>query len=74
MPRKILYGAEVKLVVEVFRVGNLIIVKRSLKYVASKSILCFISINAKNASDLFKKMKFKILNFMQSSFREISLL
>ena len=47
MSLKVLYRTEVKLLVEVFRVGNLIMVKWSLKYVASKSILCFISINTK---------------------------
>ena len=53
MPLKILYGTEVKPPphsLESSRVGNLIMAKWSLKYVASKSILCFISINTKNTS------------------------
>ena len=40
------------------------VIKWSLKYVASKSILCFISINTKNTSYLCKKIKFKILSFI----------
>ena len=35
---------------EISSVGNLIMVKWSLKYVADKSILCFITINAKKTS------------------------
>ena len=53
MPLKMLYGTEVKPPahpLKISRVGNLIMVKWSLKYVASKSILCFISINTKNTS------------------------
>ena len=64
MPLKMLYGTEVKPPahpLKISRVGNLIMVKWSLKYVASKSILCFISINTKNTSYLCKKNK--ILNF-----------
>ena len=53
MPLKMLYGTEVKPPahsLKISRVGNLIMVKWSLKYVASKSILCFISINTKNTN------------------------
>ena len=53
MPLKILYGTEVKPPphsLESSRVGNLIMAKWSLKYVASKSILCFVSINTRNTS------------------------
>ena len=52
MPLK-MYGTEVKPPphsLEISRVGNLIMVKSSLKYVASKLSLCFISINTKNTS------------------------
>ena len=62
MPLKMLYGTEVKPPahpLKISRVGNLIMVKWSLKYVASKSILCFISINTKNTS----YAKNKIQNF-----------
>ena len=74
---KMSYGTEVKPPphsLEISRVGNLIMVKWSLKYVASKSILCFISINTKNTSYLCKKIKFKILSFMYASFGKKSLL
>ena len=50
MPLKMSHGTEAKpppYSREISRVGNLIIVKWSLKYVVSKSILCFISINTK---------------------------
>ena len=55
MPLKMSHGTETKPPPhspEISRVGNLIIVKWSLKYVASKLILCFISINTKNTSYL----------------------
>ena len=67
MPLKMLYGTEVKPPphsLEISRVGNLIMLKLSLKYAASKSILCFISLHIKNTSYLCKKIKFKILSFM----------
>ena len=53
MPLKMSHGTEAKPPPhsrEISRIGNLIIVKWSLKYVASKLILCFISINTKNTS------------------------
>ena len=53
MPLKMSYRTEVKPPphsLEISRVGNVIMVKWSLKYVASWSILCFISINTKNMS------------------------
>ena len=58
MPLKMLYGTEVKPpphLLEISRVRNLIMVKWSLKHVACKSILSFISINTKNTSHLCKK-------------------
>ena len=67
MPLKLLYGTEVKPPphsLEISRAGNLIMLKLSLKYAESKSILCFISLNIKNTSYLCKKIKFKILSFM----------
>ena len=42
-----------------YRVGNLIMIEWRLKYVASKSVLCFISVNTKNTSFLCKKSKSK---------------
>ena len=47
--------------------------KWSLKYVASKSILCFVSINTKNTL-LMQQIKIKILSFILASFGEFSLL
>ena len=58
MSLKIMYRAEEKPPPhspEISRVVNLIMVKWSLKYVSSKSILWFISINTKNMSYLCKK-------------------
>ena len=66
MPLK-MYGTEVKPPphsLEISRVGNLIMLKLSLKCATSKSILCFISLNIKNTSYLCKKIKFKVLSFM----------
>ena len=63
MPWKVFYGTEVKQTphsLESSRVGNLIRVKWSLKNVASKAILCFISIKTKNTSYTKKN---KIQNF-----------
>ena len=62
MPLKMLYGTSVKpppLSVEISRLGNIIMVEWSLKYGASKSILCFISINTKITSYFWKKSKSK---------------
>ena len=53
MSLKMLYGTSVKPLphsVEISRVGNLIMVEWSLKYGASKSILCSISRNTKITS------------------------
>ena len=58
MPLKMLYGTEVKPpphFLEISRVGNLIMAKWSLKHVASKAILCYVSINTKNTSYMCKK-------------------
>ena len=55
MPLKMLLHYPIK----ISRVGNLIMVDWSLKYVATKSILCFVSINAKTTSHLCKKSKSK---------------
>ena len=66
MPLKMLYGTEVKPPphsLEISRVGNLIMVKWSLKYVASESILCFISINRYIPKILLTYAKNKIQNF-----------
>ena len=62
MPLEMLYGTWVKPPphsVNISMLGNLIMVEWSLKYVASESILCFISINTKNTSYLCKKSKLK---------------
>ena len=67
MPLKMSHGTEVKpppYSLEISRERNLTVVKWRLKYVASESILYFISINTKNTSYLCKKIKFKILSFM----------
>ena len=77
MALKMLYRTEVKPPphsLEISWVGNVIMVKWSLKYVAYKSVLCIISVNTRNTSHLSKKIKFKILSFMWASFGEISLL
>ena len=53
MPLKILHGTEVKPPphpLKISRVGNLIMIKWSLKYAAPKSILRFTSIKTKNTS------------------------
>ena len=53
MPLKMLYGTEVKPPahpLKISRVGNLIMVKWSLKYAAPKPILLFISIKTNNTS------------------------
>ena len=60
MPLKMSYQADVKSPphsVEISMIGNLILVEWVLKYVASKSILSFLSINTKNTSYLCKKSK-----------------
>ena len=65
MPLK-MYETEVKPPhpLEISRVGNLIMVKWSLRYIVSKSILCFISINTRNTSDLCKENKIQNLSLM----------
>ena len=65
MPLKMSYGTEVKPPphsIEISWVGNLIMVKQSFKYVASKSILCFILINTKNTS--YAKKKVGLINLL----------
>ena len=57
-----MYGTSVKPLphsVEISRVGNLIMVEWSLKYGASKSILCSISRNTKITAYFWKKPKSK---------------
>ena len=62
MPLKMLYGTSVKQPphsVEISRVENVIMVEWNFKYGASKSILCFISVNTKIACHFWKKSKSK---------------
>ena len=49
--------------IEISRVGNLMIMEWSLKYIACKSISCFISKNTKSTSYLWRKsnQNFKLL-------------
>ena len=74
MPLKMLYGTEVKPPahsLKISRVGNLIMVKWSLKYVASKSILCFISINTKILliyEKKFQNFKLHVGEFLENFF------
>ena len=73
MPLKMSYGTKVKQPphsLESSRVGNLIMVEWSLKYVASKSVLCFISINARNTSYLWKKNKIQNVKIYVGKFWE----
>ena len=71
MSLKMLYGTSVKPLphsVEISRVGNLIMVEWSLKYGASKLILCSISGNTeitsgKNLNQNFKLHVHKLVNY-----------
>ena len=69
MPLKMLCGAEIKPLpywLDIGRVGNLIMVKWSLEYVASKSMFYFNKYQ--KYFFLCKKVKFKTLSFIKASF------